>query len=269
VCLFVPAHSVARWARRCDKRDGVDAWHERAALRLRAIALDSMRLEGYGSAMMARARDRSIARAGSAFIGLAMVIGVACGGSAVSTQTPEAERTALVAQPCLGLAVGSGPLDPTKVRVFVEVAEVSTRELPEPIGHWLDENAVKVRGAANLVAFPNVATSMPWGPCVDAVCSSTRLTLTLTAQLPERASDPIELALRIAESAPANPEAEPRVLLDSTLRVVDQTPFVLPPAPDVSAGSVIVTPYLLQRHDDLQRVMECKVHQNERERQLR
>jgi hypothetical protein len=217
--------------------------------------------------MMASPVGWTIARAGSAFVGLAMALGIACGGSATQTQTPE--RTALVAQPCLGLAVGSGPLDPMKARVFVEVAEVSTRELPEPIGRWLDENAVKVRGAVNLVAFPNVETSMPWGSCVDAICSSAKLTLTVTARLPARASEPIDLALRIAESAPESPNTEPRVLLNTTLRVTDQTPFVLPPAPDVSDGSVVVTAYLLHRHDDLQRVLECKVQQGERERQLR
>jgi hypothetical protein len=193
--------------------------------------------------------------------------GLSCRENAGPAQSAS-ERTALVAQPCRGLAVGSEPLDPAKARVFVEVAEVSTRELPQPVGRWLDENAVKVRSTANLLAFPNVATSMPWGPCVDAVCSASKLTLTLTARLPGRASEPIELALNIAASAAEGSDAEPRVLLDTTVRAINQEPLVLPPAPDVSDGAVIVTAYLLQRHDDLQRVMECKVLQAEREKKV-
>jgi hypothetical protein len=192
-----------------------------------------------------------------------------CGRNTTPPQTAETERTALVAQPCPGLELGSDPLDPAKARVFVEIAEVNTRELPQPIGRWLDENAVKVRSTANLVAFPNVPTSMPWGQCVDAVCASMKRSITVTARLPERASDPIELALSIADAAPQGSEAEPLVLLDTALRAMNQEPVVLPATPRVSDGSVIVTAYLLRRSDDLHRLLECKARQGEREKAAR
>ncbi|HTV23120.1 MAG TPA: hypothetical protein VMG12_30740 [Polyangiaceae bacterium] len=171
---------------------------------------------------------------------------------------PAPERDAYLAQPCPELALADAPLDADKARVFVEVAEVSTKNLPQPIGRWLDENSVRVRSTANLVAFPNVPTSMPWGQCVDAVCSSMKLSITLTAQLPERTSQPVALALRIDEAAAEGSEAPPRALLETTLAATHQEPVVLPPSPEVSDGSVIVTAYLLQKHDDLQRIMACQ-----------
>jgi hypothetical protein len=181
-------------------------------------------------------------------------------------KAPDAERTAFLAQPCPELALGDEALDADKARVFVEVAEVSTRNLPQPIGRWLDENAVRVRSTADLVAFPNVPTSMPWGQCVDAVCSSMKLSITLTARLPERTSQPVPLTLRIDEAAPegspGESEGERRVLLETLLSVLPQQPVVLPPSPEVSDGSVIVTAYLLRKHDDLQRILECKARRS-------
>jgi hypothetical protein len=93
-----------------------------------------------------------------------------------------------------------------------------------------------------------------------------KLSITVTARLPERASDPIELAVSIADSAPEG--SEPLVLLDTALRAVNQEPVVLPPAPRISDGSVIVTAYLLRRSDDLHRLLECKVRQGEKEKAI-
>jgi hypothetical protein len=184
----------------------------------------------------------------------------------------EVERMAFVAQPCPALEMGDAALKPSNVRVFIEVAEITAGALPTPIGRWLDAHPVKVRSTANLVAFDGVPTSMPWGACVDAVCSATKWSLTLTSRLPGRASEPWPLALRIAEVASASPAdagAEgPKVLLETTLDVLNQQPSILPPAPEVTAGAIVVTPYLLQKHDDLHRVLECKVEQAEREQQL-
>jgi hypothetical protein len=160
-------------------------------------------------------------------------------------------------------------LDRANARLFVEVVEVSTRELPRPLGHFLDANAVSVRSSANLVAFPDVPTSVPWGQCVDAVCSSTQRSITLTARLPDRATGPFDIALRIEEAAAEGASTGPKVLFDTTLQAVNQEPVVLPPAPELSKGSVIVTAYLLQRHDDLQRVMECQARQAESSKQLK
>jgi len=174
----------------------------------------------------------------------------------------------LVAQRCPGLDTVSGPVDRANARVFVEVVEVSRRDLPRPIGHWLDKNAVTVRSSANLVAFPDVPTSLPSGQCVDAVCSSMQLSITLTARLPERAAEPVDLALRIEEAAAAGAATGPKVLLETTLQAVTRVPVVLPPAPEVSNGSLIVTAYLLQRYDDLHRVMECQARQAESSKQL-
>lgn len=185
-----------------------------------------------------------------------------CSGNKPDPNAPAPERTTFLGQPCPGLALEDAPLDADKARVFVEVAEVSTRDLPQPIGRWLDQNAVKVRSTANLVAFPNVPTRMPWGQCVDAVCSSMKLSITLTAQLPERSSQPVPIGLRIDEAAPEGSQAEPRVLLETTLQALHQEPVVLPPNPAVSDGSVVVTAYLLRRHDDLHRILECQARRN-------
>jgi hypothetical protein len=183
---------------------------------------------------------------------------------------PEApERTGFVAQPCTGLELGSEPLNPADARVFVEVAELNARDLPQPIGRYLDKNVVKVRSSVNLVAFPGVPTSMPWGQCVDAVCASAARSITVTAKLPATAAEPLDLALRIDEAPPEGSEAAPRTLLDTTLRAINQEPAVLPAAPEVSDGSLVLTAYLLRRPDDLHRVMECKVRQGEREKEIR
>jgi hypothetical protein len=197
----------------------------------------------------------------------ALVVGAAC-KSPPAAESPEVvPRDALVAQPCPGLALDAEPLDPKNARVFVEVAEVSRQDLPNPLGRWLDENIVQVRSTANLVAFPGVPTSMPWSQCVDAVCADVKRTVFVTAQLPERTSDPIELAVRIEERlAEGEP---PKTLLDTSVSSPHQEPVVLPKSPAVSDGSLIVTPYLLRKFDDLQRVMECKARQAEREKQAR
>lgn len=180
----------------------------------------------------------------------------------------DAERMAFVAQPCPALASGDVALRPSNARVFIEVAEVTAGALPTPVGRWLDANAVKVRATANLVVFDGVPTSQPWGACVDAVCSATKWSLTLTSRLPARASEPWPLTLRIAETASSAADDSPKVLLETRLDVVNQQPLVLPPTPEVTSGAIVVTAYLLQRHDDLHRVLECKAEQSAREQQL-
>jgi hypothetical protein len=201
--------------------------------------------------------------------GAAMSTGLACGGSAAPAEMPaNVERTVLVAQRCPALDAAAAPLDRANARVFVEVVEVSAPALPQPIGRWLDENAVNVRSSANLVAFPDVPTSMPWGQCVDAVCSSMKRSITLTARLPESASEPLGIELRIDEAAAEGASTGPKILLETTLHAMNQEPVVLPPAPELSAGSLVVTAYLLQKYDDLHRVMECSVRQAERSKQL-
>lgn len=197
---------------------------------------------------------------GSAALGASLA---GCGGDKADPKAPAAERTAFLAQACPALALEDEALDAGNARVFVEVAEVSTRNLPQPIGRWLDANAVKVRSTAHLVAFPSVPTSMPWGQCVDAVCSSMQRSITLTAELPERTSQPVALALRIVEAAPEGSGGEGKVLLETTLRAVHQEPVLLPPSPNVSDGSVVVTAYLLRRHDDLHRIMECQARRGQ------
>ncbi|MEO8177843.1 MAG: hypothetical protein ABI895_03325 [Deltaproteobacteria bacterium] len=182
-------------------------------------------------------------------------------------QSPKnVERIALVAQKCPEIDLGSELIDAKNARVFVEVVELKGPAPPSP--SWLDEHAVTMLSSSNLVAFPNVPTSMPWGQCVDAVCSGSQRTLTVTSQLPERGSDPIELVVRIDESAPISGPAAPKVLLATTVRAVSQQPVVLPVTPALSSGSLVVTAYLLRKIDDLYRVLECKARQTEREKQL-
>lgn len=179
-----------------------------------------------------------------------------------------AERTGLVAQPCPELELGDSAVDQANVRVFVEVADVNARELPRPIGRWLRENAVTIRSAVNLVGFPNVATSMPWGQCVDAVCASSARSVTITAHPPERSSEPIQLELRIEEAPHEGSENAPKLLLDARVQAAHQEPVLVDSTSAVSDGSIVMTAYLLQRHDDLQRVMTCRARQSEQEKQL-
>jgi hypothetical protein len=186
-----------------------------------------------------------------------------------AAQAPEnAERNAFVAQPCPQIAFGAEPVDANNARVFVEVVDVSARDLPDPVGDWFQEHAVSMRSSANLVAFPNVPTSVPWGQCVDAVCSSAQRSLSVTARLPALGTDPIELTLRIDESAPGAEGAAPKLLLDTSLQARSQQPLVLPPQPGLTGGSVVVTAYLLRKLDDLHRLLECQARQTERAKQL-
>lgn len=192
---------------------------------------------------------------------------IAC-KSQTEPAAPPAERTGLVAQPCAELELGSEPVKQDTARVFVEVSDVSARELPEPVGPWLRQNAVKIRSAVNLVAFPNVPTSMPWGQCVDAVCASSARSLTITARPPERASDPIALRVQIEEAPPEGSEQAARSLLETNVEVSHQEPAIIAGTAAVSDGSLVLTAYLLQRHDDLQRVMACRARQTEQEKAL-
>lgn len=174
-----------------------------------------------------------------------------------------AERTAFVARACPGLELGSEPLNLKNARLYVEVADVQARNLPQPVAGWLQQNAVKVRSSANLVAFPDVPTTVPWGQCVDEVCSTAKLSITLTARLPEAVTGTIQLALRIDEAAAEGASKAPRTLLDTSLQLGHQQPALLPPAPEVSDGSLIVTGYLLRRLEDLHAVMSCQARQAE------
>jgi hypothetical protein len=194
--------------------------------------------------------------------------GGACKSEPPPPQSAEnVERTALVAQPCPELELGNEPLDPANARAFVEVVEVSARDIPSPIGRWLEDHAVTIRSSANVVAFPGVPTSAPWAQCVDAVCADTKRSVSVTVQLPERGSDPIDLRLHVEEAA-ASDVAAPQVLLDATLQVPHQEPVVVPSSAELGGGSLVVTAYLLRRFDDLHRVLECKERQKLRERKL-
>lgn len=202
----------------------------------------------------------------------AFIAGLCCAHGALACRSapPQApaERTAFVARACPGLELGPEPLNLKNARLFVEVADVQARNLPQPLGGWLQQNAVKVRSSANLVAFPDVPTTVPWGQCVDEVCSTSKLSITLTARLPEAVAGPIQLALRIDEAAAEGASTSPRILLDTTLQLAHQQPAVLTPAPEVSDGSLIVTGYLLRRLEDLHAVMSCQAEQAERAREL-
>ncbi len=242
----------------------------RAGKRLARLDLErSPEYFGHYSMQTARARSRtapSSLRVVSACGALAAV--VACKSQPEPAAPPPSERTGLVAQPCPELELGSEPVKPDSARVFVEVSDVSARDVQRPIGPWLEHNAVKIRSSVNLVAFPGVPTSMPWGQCVDAVCASSARSLTITARLPEQARAPIELRVQIEEAPPEGSEQAPKQLLEASVNAVHQEPALIDGAAAVSDGTLIVTAYLLQRHDDLQRVMACRAQQTEREKAL-
>ena len=189
----------------------------------------------------------------------------ACKKSPPPTAPENAERTAFVAQPCPELALGSEPLDAANARAFVEIVDVGPQTLPNPVGRWLEDNAVTFRSSANLIAFPNVPTSAPWAQCVDAVCKDTKRSLLVTARLPENGSEPLELALHIEEAPADSATTAPQVLLDTTLRTKNQEPAVVASGAALGGGSLVVMPYLLRRFDDLHRILECKERQKARE----
>jgi hypothetical protein len=196
---------------------------------------------------------------------VALLLGAASSAckSDAPARTPEnVERTELVAQPCPELALGSEPIDAANARLFVEIVDVGAQPLPTPLGRWLDDNAVTFHSSANLVAFPDVPTSGPWAQCVDAVCADAKRSVSVTARLPERASEPIELALHIEDTAAEG--GSPRTLLDTTLRALSQEPAVVPSGSELGSGSLVVTAYVLRRFDDLHRLLECKERQKAR-----
>jgi hypothetical protein len=100
------------------------------------------------------------------------------------------------------------------------------------------------------------------------VCASSARSVTITAHPPERSSEPIQLELRIEEAPPEGSENAPKPLLDARVEAVHQEPVLLDGTSAVSDGAVVLTAYLLQRHDDLQRVMACRARQSEQEKQL-
>lgn len=188
-------------------------------------------------------------------------------GCSRNTPPPQSEADAptqkmvRVAQPCPELARLSGPLDPSDVRAFIEVAQLAGDNPPLPLGSWLDTEPVLVRSTAHVVAFPDIPMSTPWGLCVDEVCSSGRRSLTVTARLPHDAAEPLHVSLRIEESAApagAAQNAGSKMLLDATLDARDREPVLLASPPELGEGSILVTAYLLRRFDDLHRVLECK-----------
>lgn len=180
-----------------------------------------------------------------------------CGRAASApAEGPPAERTAWIARACSELEGQPEGQLVAGARAFVEIAEVAQAPLPDPLGPWLRAHPARVRAAAHLVAFPGVPTTVPWGACVDAVCSSKEQSLTLTATLPERARAPLRLALRF-EVTPSEAHA-PRALLDTQIEVEHAAPVALPRDPELSSGSIVVTAYVLQKHDDLRRIIECQ-----------
>lgn len=189
----------------------------------------------------------------------------ACKESPPPAAPENVERTAFVAQPCPELALGSEPLDTANARVFVEIVDVGAQTLPSPIGRWLDDNAVTFRSSANLIAFPSVPTSAPWAQCVDAVCTDAKRSVLVTAHLPESASEPLELALRIEEAAADAATSSPKALFDTTLRAPNQQPVVVSSGAALGGSSLVVMAYLLRRFDDLHRMLECKERQKARE----
>lgn len=191
----------------------------------------------------------------------------ACKESPPPEAPQNVERTAFVAQPCPELALGAEPLDPANARVFVEIVDVGAQHLPDPIGRWLDDNAVTFHSSANLIAFPSVPTSAPWAQCVDAVCSDAKRSMNVTARLPASASEPIELALHVEEAAAGGASNAASVLLETTLRAPNQQPVVVSSGAALGGGSLVVTTYLLRRFDDLHRMLDCKERQKAREQQ--
>jgi len=179
-----------------------------------------------------------------------------CGATAAppATRAPSSPRV-LIAQPCAEVpaeneaAGGYG-------RVFIQLAQVASRNLQHPLETWLPDHPVAAPSLVSFVGTQDVPATVSWSRCLDEDCVSTEpWMLTVRPMLPARASDVVRLTARSSRAQEATERME-----STTLELRNQQPaqMPLPGATDESLFSVVITPYLVGSDDDLRRLAQCK-----------
>jgi hypothetical protein len=199
---------------------------------------------------------------------LARVLGAA-GCKPGAAEAPEAPpEEARIGQRCPTLSTPER-IDVARARVFVEVAHVTTTDLPSPLGSGLEGRALPVRSVASFVATSGVPTGMPWGECLDEACDGRAARWALSLVLPPAATEPLQLTMQLREPPPAanaaaesdGSEAAPP-LFETTLALRSQEPSRVPAAQvAVGDGALVVTAYVLGERDDFFKLLRCKADQ--------
>ncbi len=142
-------------------------------------------------------------------------------------------------------------------------------KLSEPLEESLRGRSVRVSSVQQLVAFPSVPTTVPWGDCLDTACDTRTHRLTVVAEMPARGELPLPVTLQLERAAFDQAQASRgpspthgwQTTFEQPLSLKHQEPLLLPDASAFGGGSVVVTAYLLTRHDDLFPLMACKSKQ--------
>lgn len=205
---------------------------------------------------------------------LLALLGTAGCRSTQQARTPVAVE-AKIAQRCPELTVGTGLLDLSKSRIFVEVAllepgVLSPETSPPESKLSFEGTSTAVTSVMQFVANPHVPTTMPWGDCLDEACDQRNARITLNAQFPKSASDPVSVHLlleKLPTDAKSSPQFAPQLAAwisdyNTTLLLHDQVPQRIDdPKKAFGSGTTIITSYLLTRPKDLFRLMACKAEQ--------
>jgi hypothetical protein len=185
------------------------------------------------------------------------IVIVGCGASTMPpAATATSARQALIAQPCAQTPANQEPSGSGYARVFIQAAQVASRDLRHPLGNWLVDHPVATASVASFIGAKDVPTTISWSRCLDVACAGSEpWKLTVTPALPGRASDPVLLAVQLRRDY----DSEDRTH-SATLETRNQQPVVmdLDGAAEARTLSLVFTPYLVGDDEDLRRLAECK-----------
>ena len=205
--------------------------------------------------------------------------------SSGSPTSPQAVPSVLLAQPCPLAPPGddAGPLS-ANPRVFIEIASIEgniadrlangSRTIARTFGEWLNDPNSGARGVGGVLATVDTVAKVPldlgsgWESKDGGIVHHWDLALTPHVgdhQTPEVRMDvAIEPAtpLRNPDGSSSTPEHR---RARTTLVMLDQKPMVIGLDPLVSGPekgrgwTLLLTPYLVRRDDDLRRLFECRI----------
>jgi hypothetical protein len=191
----------------------------------------------------------------------------------------------LLAQPCpLPLAGDdAGPLS-ANVRVFIEIAAFDGNmaerlakgpSIARSFAEWMNDPSSGGRRVGGMLATADTVTKMPLdvgapGESRSDGGATRRWDLAITPHLGDPRSSEVRMDLDLAPAPPlGTPEGSWSIhehrRARTTVVVQDQTPMVIGLAPAVSGierehgWTLLITPYVVRRDDDLRRLFECKM----------
>jgi hypothetical protein len=184
--------------------------------------------------------------------GPALLIWALAGCSSARGREPAA-RPVLIAQRCPPL-IASAPTSGASKKFLIEIAQVSSEDLKEPVATWLAEHPVGVRSVAQLVVTLDQVHHLPWTRCQNVGCT---LSQQGTLEIVPRAasSDPGALELQVTftpTSAQESAASASIAMHDQQAALVE---FARSPAP---GWSLVMTSYQLNDERALQQMLECK-----------